>query len=688
MASPESDLAGAIARYQQAIATDPADISNYWSLGLAWLIAGDEAEAQSVWSMTLAEATLDQIESWVTDLLQVLQQAATQQLQDGKFWVAEPICRQILELDADRADIYDLLGRSLAQQGQFDQAIACWQQATDLDPLLIEADQQQGEVCQKLEEFDQAIACYTRVIKLQPDRSDTYYRLGLCLLQQGQTDQAIAHFMIATQLNPGFSQAYGEWGFALLQSNFKVGQSNSLEAIDCLKQMSQLQSGFVQSYLGWQLSLTKQGRSNPVIDANAELLRTFSFLSETAEVDLQKLYRQSKPSQLDPSQLEPADTDQGFYESTWDWAKSNGLAATNYIELDHKNPIALIPPQTIDPTIHFSFRFGQAIELPETFVATIPNGRFWLNPDQTSSALFTSDHKFLADLSPEFPILSPGHPDKHPAYHSIRNFVNAEKLPPANYIDGTVAVLSGLMNHLYFHWMLDVLPRIELLRRSQIDWAEIDYFYIDDRLPFQQETLQILGIPTAKILRSDRSPHIQARKLIAPSYPGSVSWMSKWTCEFLRNHFLGQTTTVTKGNRLYISRRSAANRRIINEDAVIERLTQVGFQVVTFEQCSVIDQATLMSTAQVVIAPHGGGLTNLVFCPPGTKVIELFSPNYVYPCYWFVSNLADLKYYYLLGELPFGFHIHQQLYPDPRLEDVYIDLDKLAAVMKLADVIN
>jgi len=250
-------------------------------------------------------------------------------------------------------------------------------------------------------------------------------------------------------------------------------------------------------------------------------------------------------------------------------------------------------------------------------------------------------------------------------------------------------VLSGLMNHLYFHWMLDVLPRIELLRRSKIDFAEIDYFYIDDRLPFQQETLQILGIPTAKFLRSDRFLHFQARKLIAPSYPGSVAWMPKWTCEFLRNHFLGQATaTTSSGDRLYISRRSATNRRIVNEDVVIERLIQVGFQVVTFEQCSVIEQAVLMSTAKVVIAPHGGGLTNLVFCSPGTKVIELFSPNYVYPCYWFVSNLAGLEYYYLLGELPFGFHIHQQLYSDPRVEDIYIDLDKLLEVMKLADAID
>jgi capsular polysaccharide biosynthesis protein len=244
------------------------------------------------------------------------------------------------------------------------------------------------------------------------------------------------------------------------------------------------------------------------------------------------------------------------------------------------------------------------------------------------------------------------------------------------------------LNNLYFHWMLDVLPRFQILARAGIDLAEIDYILIHDRLPFQQETLKILGIPSDKILSADRYSHLQATQLVVPSFPGAVAWMPQWTCNFLQDHFLPQAGDFTSGvgDRLYISRQQTANRRLINEAEVIDLLTRFGFKVVTLETLSVVEQAVLLSQAQVVVAPHGGGLTNLAFCAPGTKVIELFSPNYIYPCYWLVSNLAQLEYYYLLGEAPLGFHFHQLLYADPRLEDMYIDLNKLKTILQFAGI--
>ncbi|MDJ1175384.1 hypothetical protein [Roseofilum capinflatum] len=54
--------------------------------------------------------------------------------------------------------------------------------------------------------------------------------------------------------------------------------------------------------------------------------------------------------------------------------------------------------------------------------------------------------------------------------------------------------------------------------------------------------------------------------------------------------------------------------------------------------------------AHQIVAPHGAGLSNLVFCSPGTQVIELFSPNYVETHYWVLSQELDLDYYYLMGE--------------------------------------
>jgi capsular polysaccharide biosynthesis protein len=61
------------------------------------------------------------------------------------------------------------------------------------------------------------------------------------------------------------------------------------------------------------------------------------------------------------------------------------------------------------------------------------------------------------------------------------------------------------------------------------------------------------------------------------------------------------------------------------------------------------EQVGALAGAEVVLAPHGAGLSNLVFARPDAKVIELFSPRYVNPCYWKLACTLRLPYAYLIG---------------------------------------
>ncbi|HAJ61641.1 MAG TPA: hypothetical protein DCP31_22295 [Cyanobacteria bacterium UBA8543] len=680
----------AIALYEQCINANPTLMSNYWHLGLAWLLQGEESEAQAIWLSALTQGNPAEIDVRMGELLEVLEAEAIRCLDNYKLQSATQIYWQILELDSDRAQAYYNLGNAIAQQGNLDEAIACWHRATEIQPDFAQAYQNQGCVFQKLEQFEDAISCYLKVLEIHPEWIETLYNLGLCLFQQGRLDDAIACFKKTTQIQPEYSQAYSDWGYALLEK----GQLD--EAINCFKKATQIKPEFAQAYCKWKDTLVQLDKSNEAINANASLLKALQTQQESTDLDwfLRNLWtraNQRQPGKLDEQtasfqQVLLVDTPKEFYESTWDWAVTFNLEISNYINIYPRNILHLIPPKTPDKTIHFSFRFGDKVELPATFVALVPDGRYWLNKSQDSSAVITSENQLLADISPEFPALSPGHPEKHPSKHSI---FSLRKLPPPEKIDGTVTVLSGLLNDVYFHWMLDILPRIELLHRSGIDMMGIDKFLISSHLPFQKETLNILGITEANILETSRYHHIQATNLIVPSFPGSIAWMPKWACDFLRNTFLNKTflESSDKIERLYISRSQAANRRIINEDEVISLLNKFGFQSVTLESMSVREQATLLANAKVVVAPHGGGLTNSVFCNPGTKIIEIFSPNYVYHCYWLISNIVGLEYYYLLGEVSEGFYLHKLLYPNSRIEDIFINLDKLLSLMKFAGAI-
>ena len=71
------------------------------------------------------------------------------------------------------------------------------------------------------------------------------------------------------------------------------------------------------------------------------------------------------------------------------------------------------------------------------------------------------------------------------------------------------------------------------------------------------------------------------------------------------------------------------------------------------------------------MAPHGAGLTNLVWCSPQTKVLEIFSPRYVNLCYWAIASVTDADYYYLLGEADAVVDdVHDSRF---FLEDIFVD---------------
>ncbi len=62
----------AITAYEQAIADDPSVISNYWYLGLAYLLQGQNAEAEATWLAGIAKGNADETTERQAELIQIL----------------------------------------------------------------------------------------------------------------------------------------------------------------------------------------------------------------------------------------------------------------------------------------------------------------------------------------------------------------------------------------------------------------------------------------------------------------------------------------------------------------------------------------------------------------------------------------------------------------------------------------
>ena len=62
------------------------------------------------------------------------------------------------------------------------------------------------------------------------------------------------------------------------------------------------------------------------------------------------------------------------------------------------------------------------------------------------------------------------------------------------------------------------------------------------------------------------------------------------------------------------------------------------------------DQVARMRAASCLVAEHGAGLANMLFCEPGTPVAELFSPATVQPAFWSLASRCGLPFGFMVGD--------------------------------------
>lgn len=75
---------------------------------------------------------------------------------------------------------------------------------------------------------------------------------------------------------------------------------------------------------------------------------------------------------------------------------------------------------------------------------------------------------------------------------------------------------------------------------------------------------------------------------------------------------------------IYISRSDANQRKVLNEDELIENIKKLNFEIVNLSELSFFEQLSLFNSAKCILSLHGAGLTNLIFSNKKTRVIEIF----------------------------------------------------------------
>lgn len=231
---------------------------------------------------------------------------------------------------------------------------------------------------------------------------------------------------------------------------------------------------------------------------------------------------------------------------------------------------------------------------------------------------------------------------EHPVY--LRG-----RLPAAEHVDGAVVSLATRGSFAnYYHFLLDVLPRWGVLEES-MPGVRPDVAFVNTATRYQRELLALAGLDHVPTFNPTKDTAITADRLLAPCIPNPELMAPTWTTGWLKDRLPAKETS-GRPKRLYITRGQAKNtRRLVNEEEILRVLEPLGFARFDPATVSVQDQIDHFTAAEAIVAPHGAALANLAFCSPGVRVLELFAPKYVNPCYWTIAdNIPDVRYRYLV----------------------------------------
>jgi hypothetical protein len=268
---------------------------------------------------------------------------------------------------------------------------------------------------------------------------------------------------------------------------------------------------------------------------------------------------------------------------------SHGLRAGYYADFD--------VPSTLS--------FGQ------DYIVTIPNGRML----SSLGIVISPDNVHFQDLS--------GGSFRGLAHHPL--YYDGMYVPPVKRLRGTAVVLAtGLGQRNYYHWTAEILPRLRLLEQAGV---RPDFYCIPKRHHYHYESLELMGIPRERLVTLGKYTHLQADNLLVPSV--NRQEMTRENAQYLYQKIAvphGGNSKVQTSAKIYIARRRRHWRSIQNESRLMDRLSKLGFQRYYLEDMSMLEQVQLFYHADTVVGPHGSGLVNLVYCKPGTRVVEIGTP--------------------------------------------------------------
>jgi len=246
----------------------------------------------------------------------------------------------------------------------------------------------------------------------------------------------------------------------------------------------------------------------------------------------------------------------------------------------------------------------------------------------------------------------------------LDDFFTLKKSGEIIYLERGMWVLDEKSFH-YFHWFCDTLPRFIQARSYNGEYPLIIPKTFIERDYIKQSLINL----NISYFIYDENITLKVKELLISSHVSPSGNYNKININNLSKSLRSNKNKNINKNRLWISREHSKHRKIKNQKFLKKVLKKYNFQIIYPEKISFTEQIEIFSNAEVIAGLHGGGLTNMVFMEPHTKVFEIRREgDNKNNCYFSLASDLDMDYSYLNCS-----SIGKDLY----VSDVEVDLSKL-----------
>jgi Glycosyltransferase 61 len=198
-----------------------------------------------------------------------------------------------------------------------------------------------------------------------------------------------------------------------------------------------------------------------------------------------------------------------------------------------------------------------------------------------------------------------------------------ERLRGAPTMPGERLLVANSERPNYGHYLLDIVPLIHRgarMRAPMLTWT---------LNPWQRALVARLDVP-AGLIREIRPRPVFLQHAVVSNRMSGVASQNAHPQH--KEAFAAILASIRKGppagptpKRVAVCRGLANSRNLTNRGEMIEALTPLGFVAIQPEKLSFDEQALVFADAEVVVCEFGAAMTNVMFCSPGTRVVEIIA---------------------------------------------------------------